>query len=200
MNEQELKLQQEIISEAKTKAERIVARARNDADAVIAASREAAEKKHQERLAEARETAAKDARTLLSGIDMEIARRWLLRQEQCIDDVLRQALQDAEATTGDARRQALEGLAREAFAALGDGPCTVRVGQADQAIVTAEWCALQARAVFPESTAAFTVQVDDALAGGLVITTVDGRKSFDNTFARRLARMHDELRLLLVNG
>ena len=78
MNEQESKLHEEIIAEAKSKAEHLLARARNEADGVIGAAREAARQKREERLAEAREVAAKRSHAIVSGVELETARRWLL--------------------------------------------------------------------------------------------------------------------------
>lgn len=201
MNEQVIKLREEIIEDAKAKAERIVARAKNDADAVISKARAASKARHEERMDEAKAIADKQYKAIVSSIDMEVTRRWLLCQEACIDKVLKEALDTAEAVSGEARVASLTSLAREAMAAIGNVGCTVRVSEKDAGLVTSAWLSQQAQALFgADATADFQVTIDNTLDGGLVFTSNDGKKSFDNSYACRLARMHDELRLLLVNG
>ena len=200
MNEQESKLHEEIIAEAKSKAEHLLARARNEADGVIGAAREAARQKREERLAEAREVAAKRSHAIVSGVELETARRWLLRQESCIDEVLAEALKEAEGVEGARREASLRSLALEALRAIGDASCAVRVSPGVSEVVTPAWLSALASEVYPGSSSSFTVTTDASLGFGLVLETSDGRRSFDNTCRRRLERVRDGLRLMLAEG
>ena len=108
---------------------------------------------------------------------------------------------DAEAAEGDRREASLQALAREAMAAIGNESCRVRVGKAASSVVTADWLAAQAKEVFgAEASATYAVEQDDSLPGGIVFVSEDGRKTFDNTYLRRLERMRSELRLIIVNA
>ena len=78
MNPQEDKLQAEILSDAKTRAERIIARANNDADKALRQAAEEIERNRQERLAEASAEAEMKCRSILVDIQQETRRRWLL--------------------------------------------------------------------------------------------------------------------------
>lgn len=200
MSEQESKLHEEIIAEARSKAEHQLARARNEADAVLEAARKAAREKREARLKEARELAAKRSHAIVSGVELETTRRWLQKQEACIDAELNQALAEAEAVTGARREDALRQLAREALQAIGDVSCTVTVSPADSSLVTPDWLSAIMVELYPESKSTFTVAPDNAIRCGVVVASDDGRKSFDNTCRRRLERLRDQLRLLLADG
>ena len=201
MNQQEDKLQGEILEDAKTKAERLIARAKNDADAVILNAQKEAEEKHRQRIQDAQQEAQSQTKTILAGIQMEISRRWLAKREQCIDNVLGKALEDACRATPDQRRQALMALAREAIRAIGNQPCKVTVSQQDQDIATPQWLAdLAGETLGGQEPPQYTVTADQTMDGGIRLQTVDGRRTFDNSFQLRLSRMKDQLRLLLVNG
>ena len=189
VNEQEAKLRDEIIADAKNKADRIIARAKVDADDVIAKAHDEAVRKHQEHLAEAQTLAEDKTKSMLGDIDMEISRRWLRRQEQCIDELLQAALADCLNASGEARLQSLQALAAEAIEAIGEEvACEVRFKPSDVALV---------KELF-EGKAQYSLCPDNSVEGGLVLIASDGTKTFDNTYRKRLERMRDDLRCLVV--
>jgi len=198
MNEQETKLQDEIFAEARAKAERVVARAKNDADGILASGRRAAQERHEARLKEVGDLADSQCKSMLIGIDMEINRRWLKRQEACIDALLAEALADAEALQGAEREAMMGQLTREAFQAMGNVPCQAVVSAQDRGLVTAQWIQEQLRGIFPDGVAAIDVVADDTVKGGIVLKASDGSRTFDNSLKTRLVRLHDELRLLTL--
>ena len=197
MNPQEDKLQAEILSDAKTRAERIIARANNDADKALKQAAEEIERNRQERLAEAAAEAEMKCRSILVDIQQETRRRWLLASESCLAGFLREALAAVERSDGIDRARSLTLLAREALAAIGPGDCEVVVGPADAAQATPEWLVAQARELFGADDASrYTVRTAPALRGGLIISSADGRRRFDNSYAVRLKRLWEELRSL----
>lgn len=201
MKEQENKLREAIMADARSTAEGIIAAARKEAEDITAASRDTVRKLREALLAQARQSADRKTRMMASGTDMAIARQWLAAQEDCIGAVLDQALAQAEAVNGEQQEASLAALAKEAIAAIGDESCVVRAGDAAASLVTADWLARQARDLFGnDAKASYSVERDSALSGGLVFVTTDGRKTFDNTYARRLERMRGLLRLMIVNG
>ena len=78
---------------------------------------------------------------------------------------------------------------------------TVVIGSGCAGLNAADWLAAQAKEVFgAEASATYAVEQDDSLPGGIVFVSEDGRKTFDNTYMRRLERMRSELRLIIVNA
>jgi len=200
MNEQETRLREAILAEARTAADDILAAVRKEADALKAASAEKRRKSREAALASVADVAAKKSARIAASTTMDISRQWLERQEACIDEVFQEALAEVESSEGDNRETALEILASEALLAVGDESCRVIVGKKDAALVTPEWIKEVRKTAFDSSdTATYTVEVDENLGGGLVFITTDGRMTFDNTFARRLERLRSELRLKMVN-
>ena len=199
MNEQETKLREAILAEASAMADDILAAARKDADALKASSAEARRKSREAALASAADVAAKKCAKITAAATMDISRQWLERREECINEVLQEALAEVEALEGDDRETSLEILTSEALLAVGDESCRVIVGKKDAALVTPEWIKEVRKTTFDASdTTTYTIEVDENLGGGVVFITEDGRMTFDNTFARRLERCRSELRLALI--
>ncbi|MBP5640440.1 MAG: hypothetical protein J6X55_13230 [Victivallales bacterium] len=200
MNEQEKRLREAVLAEAKQEADGILADARKSAKALARKSADAIRKAHDAVVAVANETARKKSEMVAAGTKMDIKRLWLECQEECIDGVLRETLDEAENASGKLLEKSLGALAQEAMAAIGNEPCSVTVGTAAAQIVTESWLEEKAKKVFgTNAKVSYVIEHDDSLSGGMVFKSKDGRKTFDNTYVRRLERMHDELRLLLVN-
>ncbi len=201
MNEQENRLREAILADARSAAEGIVSKARRSAEKLKAEAAETNRKAHDAAVEAARDVASKKSGKMAAMTTMDVSRQWLERQEATIDAVLQEALADAEATEGDRREASLQALTREAMTAIGNESCRVRVGKAASSVVTADWLAAQAQEVFgAEASATYAVELDDSLPGGIVFVSEDGRKMFDNTYLRRLERMRSELRLIIVNA
>ena len=199
MNEQETRLREAILAEARATADGILSAARREADALKASSAEARRKSRESALADAAEVSAKKCAKIAAKATMDISRRWLERQEACIDAVLQEALAEVEAMEGEDRETALETLTGEALLAVGDVSCRVIVGKKDSSVVTPEWIVAVRKTTFDSSgDATYAIEVDETLGGGVVFITEDGHLTFDNTFARRLERLRPELRLALI--
>ena len=198
-NYQEEKLRQEILGDARTKAERTVARARNEAGKNIARAQEDAAKKREARLAEAERDIEDKCNALLLDVERESRRHWLLGREACIDAMLQEALKTAEQTTGEAHAKSMEMLAEEAIRAIGPTAMTVTFPPQDSHLVTPQWLLAIAEKLFgADSVASFTLAPNQNAPQGISFTTDDGQRTFDNTYASRLAKMKDNLRLLVV--
>lgn len=199
MNQEE-KLIQEILADAQAKAEKIIARARNEADAMMEQSRKDAVRKREARLADANARADKACKTIQLDIDIEINRRWLKRQEQCINDLLDEALSELKGLAGDARHNSLRALADEALRAIGNVDCLVSIHPDDAGFVTESWLQSLATSIYPGSALRYEIKVDEGISGGLVFETTDGRCEFDNTYSMRLERMREDLRIIAVKA
>jgi len=199
MNEQETKLREAILAEARTMADDILAAARKEADALKVSSAEARRKSREAALTSAADVAAKKSAKIAAAATMDISRQWLERREACINEVLQEALAEVEALEGDDRETVLEILVGEALLAVGDVSCRVIVGKKDAAVVTPEWIVAVKKKTYDSSdTRTYSIEVDENLGGGVVFITEDGHLTFDNTFARRLERCRSELRLALI--
>ena len=197
-NQQEEKLRQEILGDAKLKAERLVARAQVNADKLVAEARAQGEEKRQQRLAEARELADKQCASILVDVEREARRYRLLGREKCLDALFARALTEAENASGDEHRRSLEALAREAMAAIGPRAMKVIFPQTDSAIVTPEWLSALGRELFGENAPVVTSEPSSDARAGLLFESLDGARSFDNTYSARLERMHELFRRKLT--
>ena len=198
MESQEKRLEQEILGDARQKAERIVARATSDAATALRRAKTLNERRRTKALAESRQEADRKAENIVSGIWIEQRRMWLNRREQTIREFLDSLLAElSDQPAGDAARlAALDSLASEALAAVPSGEMTVQVAEKDLGTITPQWL----NAHLPEGrTASFTIQADSAILGGIRLSSADGRYFYDNTYRGRLARLDVEFRQLLAD-
>ncbi|MBR6373842.1 MAG: hypothetical protein IKS20_11735 [Victivallales bacterium] len=196
--EQEQRLRDEIIGEAKTKAERLLARARNDASKIVEKAKREAAAKRKERMAEVEKEMAHKCGAIVRGVETELKRHWLAGREERLEAMLATALEKAASTIGEAHKRSMALLANEAILAL--GPCHVQVyfPEKDAALVTEEWLAAIAKKAFDKETDfAFQLCPSPDAPAGLRFVTLDGRKEFDNTYASRLEKMKDSIRVML---
>jgi vacuolar-type H+-ATPase subunit E/Vma4 len=196
---QEDKLKQELLADADAQAAEIIARAQEEADKMIAQARQNAAEKREARLAAAAEEAEKQCRTIFADIELETNRRWLRKQESCINDLLLTALAKVDKAEGFDRTASLASLAKEALAAIGDRDCAVSFNPADEAIVTRDWLQKLSREIYPGSTSVYVLKADPSIDGGIVLETKDGARQVDNSYKTRLQRMRDELRLVAIS-
>jgi vacuolar-type H+-ATPase subunit E/Vma4 len=193
MSDQEQKLRDEILNDAKRKAERTLTRAKRDA---AKAHEQAADEQKTEReqaLARATERADARCRAILATVSQEVRQRRLRARENIIEQCLDEALAGAAGLSGDDAKTSLGGLLAEAVQALGPGEAVVRVRPEDAAAISAEF--LSSLGVDP---ATLTVQTDESLGGGVIVESADGRRQFDNTYATRRERLREQLRTLLA--
>ena len=198
-NHQEDKLRQEILGDAKLNAERIVARAKNEAQKTIDAAQAEVDQKRAERLREANEDIDAKCHSIMLDVQRESTRHWLLQREQCIDDMFQEAVRQAAETVGEAHENSLRQLAEEALAAIGPAPVRVIFNSKDVAIVTEAWLHAIAEKLFGEkaSQVQFTLEPGDDAPAGIAFATLDGTRTFDNSYAARLRNMKDTLRIAL---
>ncbi|NLF17141.1 MAG: hypothetical protein GX595_07775 [Lentisphaerae bacterium] len=198
MNDNERKLQQEILSDAQRKAERLLARARSDAEKALAQQRQESGRSRSRRLAEAQREAETSARAITARIRHQVQSLWLQRRERCFDELFAAMLEDLENGQGIDRERSLRQLLQEALEALGPRPAVLRLGPAAAAVLTAAAVA-EVQAALP-AAAPLQRQVVDGLPGGLVVESSDGLRRFDNTYATRLKRLRGALRAQLSAG
>lgn len=200
MENQEERLRQEILADARKKAERIAAKAAAERDQALQQSQQEREQKRQSRLEEVRQEAARQARSIQNSIGMEVRRRWLNKREEAINEFFQAVLIQAGECTGQRRQDSLCFLAEEALRALSTGAYRVECASADAALVTEKWLFERAIAVLGEKGrgCAFSVCPRQELSGGLSFQSRDGALSFDNTYRNRLNDLREALRRMLA--
>lgn len=197
--DQEDKLKQELLADANAQAAEIMARAQEEADRMIEQARRNAAERREARLAAAMEEAEKRCRSIFADVELETSRRWLRKQEACIDELLQTALAKADKAEGFDRASSLASLAKEALAAIGDRDCSVFFNPADEVVVTRDWLQKLSREVYPGSTSVYVLKADPSIDGGIVLETKDGARQVDNSYRTRLLRMKDGLRLVAIS-
>ena len=196
MESQEERLREEILADAKRRADKILARARSDGESAAARARRANERRRKSALAEAQASGEQKRRNILQGVETEKRRMWLQRREECIDEVLAAVRARAEGLEAGSpeRAAALAALAEEAFASVGAAAqLRVAVNPADAALATPTW--LRERGA---GAAECAVEADPRIGGGIRVATPDGRLFYDNTFAARLKRLRERFRTELA--
>lgn len=196
MQTQEEKLQQEILGDAKRRAERTLQRAKREADKASKAVESRIGDIRTERLADAERMATGRENAISAGIDHELMRRWLEVREAAFEQLFTECIEAVENGQGDERADSLRELAIEAVQALGRAELVLRVRPEDAHVFDdAAMEQLLAQAGPDWATgASMSVEVDDAMSVGVVVETADGRKRFDNTYATRLQRSKQSLR------
>jgi len=197
MQEQEAKLQQEILQDARRKAERTVERAHKEAERLSQAVRLEQGRAAEALQAKAGAEAVARARAVLAGIQHDVHKQWLRRRELVLDQVLADALRRVEQGEGfDRGRSLLERLV-EALAVMGgDTPVVIAVSAQDAPLLDAAVLAAAAQQLKAGADASIGWRVvgDPELASGFVVSSADGRRRFDQTFTARLARLKRALR------
>ncbi|MCQ2396729.1 MAG: V-type ATP synthase subunit E [Lentisphaeria bacterium] len=193
---QEERLQKEILAEAKSRADKIVARAQSAANSAKARAEKEIAELRERTLEQSRKDYDQKARNIIQGIWMEERKMWLRKREECLETFFASLLKEAqELKDGDSdREKSLRNLAREALEAVDCDEMVVKVSNTDAALVTSNWLEeiagrrLQA-----------TIVPDESVKGGLFIESADGRLSYDNTYAGRLLRLKETFRRELAS-
>lgn len=199
MHEREDKLRQEILNDARRKAERTVERAKRDADKALGAARKRQEAMREARIRKAERIAADKCRALHASIGQELQKEWLQRREKVLDDLFDEILAGLEAGAGVDQEESLAELVEEATAAVGPGELVVHIRPADKAKLTEERLAEIAERALPDSAGSvtFTIVESAEADAGVIVTTTDNRRHFDNTYATRLQYLRPELRVMI---
>lgn len=188
---QEERLQQEILADAKSRASKIVARARRAAQTAQERADAEAAAVRERTLEHCRKESDQKARNILQGIWMEERRQWLKRREECLDAFFASILKEACGLAADdrERRRSLENLLKEAFQAMGEGELLVEVSPADAPLVTPVWIGEKTG-----RATGVTVKAVDSIGGGVRVSTMDRSRVYDNTYGGRLGRLAEDFR------
>ncbi|MCX5674988.1 MAG: V-type ATP synthase subunit E [Planctomycetota bacterium] len=188
-------LQDEILADARRRADETVDKARREADAVLAKARADAESERQAALKAAEAEARRRHGLVLAAIPIRIARRRAECVEAALEKVHDEARRRLEAREGfDPRGEGLTRLAAEALAAMEGNRFVLQVSDADRQALGDAWLDEVRRRVGRQGLELSMGQGDAAIRGGVVVRDDEGRQVWDNSLAARLARLWPALR------
>ena len=190
-------LREEILGDARKRAERTVRNAEREAQEVLSEARRKAEAAEGEISQAARARGEKRARAELASVAVERKRIALSAKEEVIDGIFEAALTRAAAGSGQERRETIRRLAQAAAERISGEELVMRVSASDAELVDEGLLAdLNARA---GAGCAFRAgRPVTGAGGGVIVEGADGREVFDNTFEARAGRLRQVLRLELA--
>lgn len=186
-------LSDEILQDARKKADRARRRAEREARRIVREAEEEAQEDRQKTLEAARQRAERQARSLLATLDQEVQRDLLEQRQAQLDrlfDAARERLADRESYHYPA---VLAHLAAEAIEAMGAEQVVVELAEEDAGLATEQWLERVREGAGRE----VDIEVADEPApieGGVVVRSADGRLCYDNSFEARLRRLRPRLR------
>ena len=200
MNE-ESKLQQEILNDAKRKAERTVKRATRDAEKALEQVKKQEERLRVRRLDEAKAEAETTYRSITATISYEKRRLWLSAREKELQALFDDMLKQLSAGENIDRTRALSELLLESLVAIGRQDTVIHLNPQDRPVFTKDVVEELLTRAFDGAEKVPNVRFveDDSVTGGLIAFSQDGTKRFDNRYATRMERLCNTLRTLLVS-
>ena len=198
---QEARLREEILGDARSKAERAWARAKNEADALRRKCKRDISAQRTARLNEVATAAREEGRNQLMQVERQTHALWLKRREDCLEELFAKAVAECARLTGERRERSLAALTEEAMRSLGALPSLCVRFSADAAdLLTVQWFRILAEHVFGEAGKAMEFELDAEGEPGIVLSTPDGRMCSDNTYRARLRYLKEELRTMVLQG
>ena len=186
-------LSDEILRDARKKAEQTLAQAEREAEAILGAAAKDAEATVQKALEAARRRADAAAQATLATVVQETHRNLLEAQEgelAKLFDAARARLADRTAYDYPA---ILAGLAANAMASICADQVVIELAEADRAIAADSWLGEVRRRVGRDVSISVSPQAAP-IDGGVIVRSADGRLLYDNSFAARLRRLAPVLR------
>ncbi len=179
-----------VITKAREEAEAMTERAEKASAREIRQAEEQAKKRVTAAEAVVREAAKQRKHSVLAEAQQEERRTLMNVREDAVETVFAAALQELGALGDEkARRELLVKLVGEGIQALGVDAVRVRLNAMEQRLVRG--------GEFPKEIDGVSVTIDDETidnSGGPVVSDVDDRVVFENTFEARLDRTRGELR------
>ncbi|MGO8705638.1 MAG: V-type ATP synthase subunit E [Candidatus Brocadiia bacterium] len=193
-------LADEILQDAKRKAEDIQSAAKAEAGKILAQAKATAQSEAEKILAEHRARAGKRAAMTLQMVEQQVARGKLHARDTVIQSALEQAAVRLMEISGEAYKQDVVRLAAAAARQMPAGDLTVKVTAAPGANLDESSLASEIAAALQKEgkTVNLSVKVRSGPARGVVVESADGKLRWDNTFEERLRRLRPGLQRLTI--
>ena len=187
-------LAEEILADARKRAEAALSAARTEADKLIAAARATAQTEAAAIRHESAELARKRSQMMLRAVEQEVDRLALHAREEVLQQVIDQAREELQRFSGEPYGRSVRQLAME----------SLRQAPGDSFVVKAAGLsATEGSALVAELTAALrgegrTVSLqfseDAGAPRGVIVESPDGAVRWDNTYDVRLQRLREDIR------
>jgi len=187
-------LQDEILDDARRRAEETVGNARREADAILAKARADAESERLAALKAAEAEARRRHGLVLATIPIRVARRRAECVEAALERIHDEARRRLEAREGFDPREGLMRLAAEALAAMEGNRFVLQVSDADRRALGDTGLDEVRRRAGRQGLELALGQGDAAIRGGVLVRDDEGRQVWDNRFEARLVRLWPGLR------
>ena len=191
-NPQEV-LRGEILADAKRQGERTLLRAQQEAEAILAEAKAEAEKDQRARLDAARAEAQRRRDLILGAVPVEVGRMRSARIEAALERVREETARRLAAREGLDYRGALVSLAADAIASMDSSKFVIALSAADRQTLGDGWLEDVRRRAGRDVELAVAPEPANIQAG-LRVSDGDGRRTCDQSFAARLARLWPQVR------
>jgi vacuolar-type H+-ATPase subunit E/Vma4 len=189
------KLRSQILQDARLKAEQIIRESEQEAQIMIEAAKKEAQHQRDEIISRARMETEVIKRKIISS---ELQRsRWKILEEKnkLIDEVFKEAWEEISriANVNGEYKPILEGLIAEAIKALGVNRCIIKLSEKDKKRFNLDKLEFDVTKMLNMNVKiSWNENSLDAL-GGAVVSTEDGKISFNNTLDARFERVERKL-------
>jgi vacuolar-type H+-ATPase subunit E/Vma4 len=189
MKDNENKLRQEILNEAHSRADRIVARGKKDAENTVKKAKSESAARTKKRLEETNLQIEEISEESRLAIQKMLADKWLKIREMCLDVTAQKWRQDTimKRAGSPERMDHLKFLIEEAVESINDPQILLRLNKIDIPFVTLEWL----KSFLPNVT--FTIKESRKVAFGVIAESADGRMVYDNSIDAILKRKNKHL-------
>lgn len=187
-------LRREIIEQARSESERLVATARREAQTLLAEADDEARKERQTRLDTARAEADRRRELILATVPVEANRMESARVEALLQSIKEAARQQLQTGTMLNERETIVALAADALRRMVGEAFVIKLTRADRAGLTEGLIEEIARQTGRPSLLLTLAEDTWANDRGVVIEDAAGRLTWDNRLQARLERLWPELR------
>jgi vacuolar-type H+-ATPase subunit E/Vma4 len=193
-------LADEILQDAKRKADEILSAARDEAEKFVSQAKATAQSESEKIFSEHRASAGKRAEMTLRTVEQQVARDKLHARDTVVQAALDQAAAQVVEISGEAYQEAVVRLAVAAARHMPAGDLVAKVTAAPGANLDESSLASEIVAALQKEgkTANIRVQVQPGPFKGVVVESAEGKLQWDNTFVARLRRLQPGLRRLTI--
>jgi vacuolar-type H+-ATPase subunit E/Vma4 len=197
----EQKIKEEILKDARAKADKILAKARSTEEAILLGAKNKALDYYNTAIAEAQTRAEQEKKRIFGNLPLEEQRIVRRARENVIEKAIQEALQIISLGEKFDYPASLKLLIMEGALALGEDVIICRIRKEDQQILSEAFVKSIQDEISTQShnKAKIRIVVDEGQRrAGVILESADSRKVFDNTYHARFKRMKDEIRLKIA--
>ncbi len=194
----ERKLDREILADAEAQAQRSVKKAQREAREILEHAHKEAQAQSEAILNAARERTQARTAIIKAGIEIEANRLALIARENTVQMILEEALRQTQNRSRPEYAASLATLGVEAISKMTGEAFVIGLNAEDTASLGESVLKAVAEKVRQRDGREVVLRLDDSpppIAAGIIVQSEDGRQRVDSSFAKRLERNKNRLRL-----